>query len=85
MDTEQKKHQSNTREYQIRVDGRPVYYPHSLDREALKTYAELCKKNGDCYVDIVRINTEIIMSQCEYNQMKAHFDKQDALVSVVNY
>lgn len=78
MDIEQKQHQNHTREYQIRVDGKPVYYPNSIDRSALETYAELCKKNSGCYVDIVRINTEIIMSQFEYNQLKRHFDKQDA-------
>lgn len=78
MNIDQKQHQSHSSEYQIRVDGKPVYYPHSMDKHALEKYAEICKKNSDCYVDIVRINTEIIMSQFEYNQLKRHFDNQDA-------
>lgn len=68
-----KHHQAHERSYQIRVDGVAVYFPSSIDKEALNKYAELCNKHEDCYVDIVRINTEILMSQSEYYQMERHF------------
>jgi len=68
-------HQSNKSEYQIRIDGKPVYFPHSVDSYALDKYAELCASNPDCYVDIVSVSTEIILSQFEYHQLKRHFEK----------
>ena len=70
----EKKHQTHEKIYQIRVDGIAVYFPDSLNKDALDKFMKLCKKHEDCYVDIVRINTEIIMSQMEYNQMQRHFD-----------
>lgn len=70
-----KEHQANKCIYQIRVDGIAVYFPESLNKVALDKYLKLCNKHGDCYVDIVRINTEIIMSQSEYFQMQRHFNQ----------
>lgn len=69
-----KRHLTHERSYQIRVDGMPVYYLNSIDKLALDHYLRLCEKHHNSYVDIVRINTEIIMSQSEYHQMKRHFD-----------
>jgi len=73
--SDKKIHQSSHKEYQVRIEGKPIYYPHTMDAEALRTWAKVCKDNPDCYVDIVRIDTQIIMSQFEYCQMKKHFDK----------
>jgi len=71
----EKIHQASNSKYQIRIDGVPKYYPSAMDRNALDTYFDLCKKNPNCYVDIVRINTEIVMCQYDYHQMKNHFAK----------
>jgi len=70
----EKVHQTHKSEYQIRIDGKPVYWPNMFDKSALEKYAELCKENDGCYVDIVRVNTQILMSQFEYHQMKRHFE-----------
>jgi len=67
-------HQTHTSEYQIRIDGAPVYWPNQLDKEALDRYAAICEDNEGCYVDIVRVNTQILLSQFEYHQMKRHFE-----------
>ena len=72
--SEAKKHQGNTTEWQIRIDGKPVYYPHTLCNESLNTWAKLCRDNPDCYVDIVKVSTQIVLSQCEYYAMERHFD-----------
>lgn len=71
----EKIHQSSTAEYQIRVDGKPIYWSHMLCRELLMEYADQCKNNAGCYVDIVRVNTEILVNQFTYNEMKRHFEK----------
>ena len=63
----------STTEYQIRVGGYPVSYPYCIDKDALQEFAEICKNNPDSFVDIVRVNTEIVMGKFEYNQMKRHF------------
>ena len=65
-------HQTHTSEYQIRIDGKPVYYPNMLDKTALEKHAELCKENDGCYVDIVRVNTQILMPSLDIMQMKRH-------------
>lgn len=74
--SENKEHQRSRTEYQIRIDGKPVYYPNMMCKEALSTWAKVCKDNPECYVDIVRIDTTIIVSQFEYNQMKTHFNER---------
>ena len=66
-------HQSSHFEYQIRIDGKAEYYPYSMHKECLEEFVKICKEHPNCYVDIVRINTEIIMSQYDYEQMKRHF------------
>lgn len=73
---DEKTHQSSHSEYQIRIDGVPKYYPHSMGSGALNKWAELCEENPDCYIDIVRIDTQIIMSQYDYHQMKVHFNRE---------
>lgn len=72
---EEKEHQSNKTEIQIRIDGKPVYFPAYLCKITLNKYAELCKENPDCYIDIVRVDTQILFSQFEYNMMKKHFNE----------
>jgi len=74
----EKIHQASSSHYQIRVDGEVVGHLHSIDSHALERWAEICEKNDDCYVDIVRIDTQIIISQYEYHQMKRHFNKLKA-------
>lgn len=69
-----KKHQTHDRSYQIRVDGNPAYYPDSMDSSTLKKFVEICEENEGCYVDIVRVDTNILFSQFEYSQMKRHFE-----------
>ena len=71
-----KPHQSNTTDYQIRVDGVARYYPHNINSESLQTWRDLCNENPTCYVDIVRINTEIIVCQGDYYAMERHFDNK---------
>ena len=79
----EKIHQSSHSQYQIRIDGVPKYYPHAMGSDALETWAALCKKNPDCYVDIVRVDTQIIMSQYDYHQMQTHFNKSHNDLSTV--
>lgn len=74
----EKTHQSSSSEYQIRVDGKPISYHYMLCNEALGEWVEVCKANPDCYVDIVRVDTQILISQFEYHQMKKHFCGQAA-------
>lgn len=73
--TDAQKHikQENNIEYQIRVDGEPVYYPYNMNLDALDKYAELCKSNPNSYVDIVEIQTRKLFTQAEYHQMRIHF------------
>jgi len=71
--SEDKIHQSSHVDYQIRIDGVAKYYPQRLDKNSLKAFIKLCEKNPNCYVDIARVNTEIVMSQYDYHQMKRHF------------
>lgn len=73
---EEKQHQSSHTEYQIRVDGKPVYWPSGLYTGALEKYAELCEQHPDCYVDIVSVRTEILLNQGCYQQLKKHFKNQ---------
>ena len=72
--SDKKIHQSNRSEYQIRVDGKPICYLSAIGRQEINEFLNLCDKNKDCYVDIVRVDTEIIMSQQNYHIMKEHFD-----------
>lgn len=73
----EKVHQSSSFEYQIRVDGVPVYWSHILCDEVFSEYSERCKINDGCYVDIVIVNTEILVNQFTYNEMKRHFKNND--------
>ncbi|MCK5644300.1 MAG: hypothetical protein KAJ19_26105 [Gammaproteobacteria bacterium] len=77
MGDEKKHHQTSTRDYQIRVDGKTVRYEDSMSRYLLERYAEVCKENPGCYVDIVRVDIQIIMSQYEYREMRRHFEADD--------
>ena len=70
----EKIHQTSTWEYQLRIDGGFVESFQSISEEAFTQWLEVCKDNPDCYVDIVRVNTEIIISQGKYLAMKQHFD-----------
>jgi len=70
----EKIHQTSHSQYQIRVDGVPHKYLHSIDSYELEKFAELCKEHADRYVDIVRVDTQIIMSQYDYAQMRIHFN-----------
>lgn len=69
-----KVHQSNTSEYQIRIDGKPVYWNGCISKHTFNKYRELCRDNPDCYVDVVRVSTDIICNQRVYNEFKHHFD-----------
>jgi len=69
-----KAHQTSHHGYQIRVDGTPVYWPSMMCSETIEKWAVICAENPSCYVDVVRVSTEILFSQFEYNQIKKHFD-----------
>ena len=69
-----KRHQANNSEYQVRVDGKPVYFNGCISRHMFDKYRELCKENPDCYVDIVRVATDIICNQWTYHEFKRHFE-----------
>ena len=70
-----KNHQSHTCEYQIRIDGNPKHYASSIGQNEIDLWLNLCAKNPDCYIDIARVNTHIVMCQADYHQMKRHFAK----------
>ena len=74
MESEKKVHQSNKSEYQIRMDGKPLLYPVAIGPSEIGEWLDLCQENPDCYVDIVSVQTEIVMSQQIYRQMKRHFE-----------
>jgi len=69
-----KKHQSNSSEYHIRVDGKTLYWSSMLGRVEINEFLKLCKENPDCYVDIARVSTEILMNQGEYHSFQIHFE-----------
>lgn len=69
-----KPHQSNHSEYQVRVDGMPVHFDSFISKHTLNKYRELCHEHPDCYVDIVRVSTDIICNQGTYHEFKRHFD-----------
>jgi len=69
----EKHHQSSGSEYQIRIDGKPVAYPMIICPAVMNEWLDLCHENPDCYVDIVSVHTEIVMSQHTYTQVKKHF------------
>lgn len=74
MNEFEKVHQMNKSEYQIRVDGKPVYFNGMISGHTFIKYIELCKEHPDCYVDIVRVSTDIICNQSTYNEFKRHFE-----------
>ena len=67
-------HQANSSEYQVRVDGKPVYYNGCISKHTFDKYLEICKENPDCYVDIARVSTDIICNQGVYHDFKRHFE-----------
>jgi hypothetical protein len=74
----EKIHQANNSEYQIRVDGNPVYFNGCISTHTFDNYRDLCRKNPDCYVDIVRVSTDIICNQNTYQEFKRHFELVDS-------
>ena len=70
----EKIHQANRSEYQVRVDGKPVYFNGCISKHTFDKYRELCKENPDCYVDVVRVSTDIICNQGTYHEFKRHFE-----------
>jgi len=66
--------QTNERSYQVRIDGKVVVYESMFSRSLMDIYADKCKENEGCYVDIVRVDTQILVSQYDYQQMKRHFE-----------
>ncbi len=69
-----KVHQRSGTEYQIRINGNPVFFDTILNRYFFDEYDRLCKENEGEYVDIVCVRTEILMNQGNYHQMKKHFE-----------
>jgi len=57
----EKTHQANRSEYQVRLDGKPVYFNGCISKHT-------------CYVDIVRVSTDIICNQGTYHEFKRHFE-----------
>ena len=72
-------HQANGSEYQVRVDGKPVYFNGYISSHTLDKYRELCRKNPDCFVDIVRVSTDIICNQGTYHDFERHFESSQPL------
>jgi len=66
--------QANHSEYHVRVDGKPVYFNGCISKHTFAKYRELCKENPECYVDIVRVSTDIICNQGTYHEFKLHFE-----------
>ena len=71
----EKLHQASHNEYQVRVDGKPVYFNGCISQHTFNKYRQLCEENPDCYVDIVRVSTDIICNQGMYQEIKRHFEK----------
>lgn len=69
-----KEHQSSETSYQIRINGTPFSHHSVIGHNEINDFLELCEIRPNDYVDIVSIRTEIIMSQCNYNLMKKHFN-----------
>jgi hypothetical protein len=69
-----KLHQERKSEYQVRVNGKPVLFCAHISRNAFNAYRELCRDSPDCYVDIVRVSTDIILCQAIYHDFKRHFE-----------
>jgi uncharacterized ParB-like nuclease family protein len=68
-------HQANHSVYQVRIDGKPVYYFNGcISKHTFDKYRELCRENPDCYVDIVRVSTDIICNQGTYHEFQRHFE-----------
>ena len=63
-----KTHQSNSSEYQVRVDGKPVYYNGCISKHTFDKYRYFCNEYPDCYVDIVRVSTALICNQGTYHE-----------------
>jgi hypothetical protein len=72
----EKEHQTNKTEHQIRVDGKPIYWPYGINNDALEKFVTLCEVHPDCYVDIAIVHTQILVSQHSYGQLKKHFNTQ---------
>jgi len=70
----EKIHQLNRSEYQVRVDGKPFYYNGCISQNTLEQYSDLCHQYPNCYVDIVRVSTDIICNQGTYHEFKRHFE-----------
>jgi hypothetical protein len=73
-----KQHQSNKTEYHLRVDGEVIRQFSDILGEEVDEWARLCGENKDCYVDIVRVDTTIILSQFNYGVMDKHFKDKNA-------
>lgn len=64
---------SSNSQYQIRINGRPVLWADMMHDVFIEQFAKHCHENPASYVDIVHVNTEIIMSQQIYGIMEKHF------------
>ncbi|WP_415913065.1 hypothetical protein [Neptuniibacter sp. QD37_11] len=72
-----KVHQSSHTQYQVRVDGKPVFHTHSIDEEAMDKWLEASEANPGCYVDLVSVRTEIIMNLYNYDRVRKHFSQRN--------
>jgi len=73
----EKLHQGSDTRYQIRIDGKPTKEYSTIGNTEIEEWLSLCDNNPDCYVDIVQLRTEILMSQFNYNIMKKHFKTKE--------
>lgn len=71
-------HQSNSTEYQVRVDGKPVWWSPHFTQEEVDVWLKTCAENPNAYVDIASVRVEILVNQGNYERMKKHFNKQAA-------
>lgn len=71
-------HQSNETEYQVRIDGSPVWYSSTFGQEEIDQWLKTCSEFPNCYVDIVLIRKEILVNQGNYSRMQKHFEKLKA-------
>jgi len=46
----EKIHQSNRSEYQVRIDGKPVYFNGCISKHTFNKYCELCRENPDTLI-----------------------------------
>lgn len=69
-----KSHQTSHTEYQVRIDGNPVFFSNIMDSDTINEWTKAAINNPDCYVDIAKVSVEIIVNQFTYNQLKKHFN-----------